>query len=458
MNHRPKNGWALACVAVALLGATACDDDFEVGNLNGPELEDFQTNPTTAAVRDALQGLQVGMRFGISTQLGFVPATGTVARESYIFDDADPRFITELIAGQLNNSGFGGAGWTVRYANVRLAELVLDALGDPAIQETLSPAEIEAARGFVNTVKAVDLLVALAMRDVNGIVLDVDVPVGETPGPIVAKSAALDGIAALLDEAASQLTGGGASFPFRLAPGFGSFDDPASFLEFNRALKARVEVYRESYSGALSALAESFLDADDALGLGVYYTFGGGSGDTFNDIATSPNVFGHPSLLEDAQSTAGGERDRRATEKLRVLDAPVESDDLVTDVDFALYDALDAPIPIVKNEDLLLLRSEARWFTGDREGAMDDLNRVRQRSGGLEPLEMPATDEAFVTALLYERRYSLLFEGHRLVDVRRFDRLDTLPIDRPGDRVAPAFPIPRAECQARGLGESCSAG
>ena len=89
---------------------------------------------------------------------------------------------------------------------------------------------------------------------------------------------------------------------------------------------------------------------------------------------------------------------------------------------------------------------------------MEYLNEVRTRSGGLEPLAMPGSDEEFVDALLFERRWSLLFEGgHRWLDMRRFGRLGDLPLDRASDRVPERFPIPRDECIARGLSVPCGA-
>jgi len=54
-----------------------------------------------------------------------------------------------------------------------------------------------------------------------------------------------------------------------------------------------------------------------------------------------------------------------------------------------------------------------------------------------------------LTALLYERRYSLLFEGQRWNDHRRFGLLNLLPLDQPGQFVAKVMPIPQAECDAR---------
>ncbi|MDP4247858.1 MAG: RagB/SusD family nutrient uptake outer membrane protein, partial [Bacteroidota bacterium] len=47
--------------------------------------------------------------------------------------------------------------------------------------------------------------------------------------------------------------------------------------------------------------------------------------------------------------------------------------------------------------------------------------------------------------LLYERRYSLYYEGHRWIDMRRYGLLGQLPIDRPGDDVWSEFPLPVSE-------------
>jgi hypothetical protein len=47
---------------------------------------------------------------------------------------------------------------------------------------------------------------------------------------------------------------------------------------------------------------------------------------------------------------------------------------------------------------------------------------------------------------------SLLFEGgHRWIDMRRYDRLDLLPLDDDDHAVHPVFPIPTAERDARGV-------
>ncbi len=44
-----------------------------------------------------------------------------------------------------------------------------------------------------------------------------------------------------------------------------------------------------------------------------------------------------------------------------------------------------------------------------------------------------------------QRQLSLFAEGHRWVDMRRYGRLDQLPIDRPNDDVWSEFPRPVSE-------------
>jgi hypothetical protein len=82
-------------------------------------------------------------------------------------------------------------------------------------------------------------------------------------------------------------------------------------------------------------------------------------------------------------------------------------------------------------------------------------------AGGLAPTTLTAAspDSAFITELLYNRLYSLMWtQGTRWIDARRYNRLNTLPIDRPGDVIHPNMLIPASECDARGLTDPCSVG
>ncbi|HSM05582.1 MAG TPA: RagB/SusD family nutrient uptake outer membrane protein, partial [Longimicrobiales bacterium] len=438
--------------------ATGCSDDFLIPDLNNPGLEQLEGEPTRSAVVDATQGLLIGSRASISNQAGYVNHLGTLGREALTFDNSDPRYFDEMLAGALNagNGAFGGSGWAPRYANIRNANIVLNSLDGVS---GFTDAELEGIRGFAKTIQALDFLLVINLRSVNGAALDVNRPLDAEPAPFVSETEMLQAVSDLLDEAATHLNAAGGDFAFRLSDGYAGFDDPASFLQFNRALKARVEVYRGNYSAAITALEASFLDLDGDFALGVYHSYGTGSGDVTNGLfqGADPQIVAHPTVWDDAPLKPGGERDDRVLAKVELLGTPKSDPRGVTsDVRFIHYATLSDPTPIIRNEELILLWAEAQWFTGGTGDALTAINDVRSRSGGLATVGAPGSDDAFVDLLLGERRWSLLLEGHRWLDMRRFDRLDALPLDRPSDVVPTSFPIPRNECIARNLTVPCS--
>lgn len=449
--------YAAVALAVVLL-MSGCAEDLLVPDFNNPSLEELETNPTRAGVAAAATGLIVGARDEIDDRNGYISLLGIIGRESYNFDGADPRFVTEMLEGTLNASSpaFGGNLWSERYRNIRTGTIVLRALDRVS---GFSDAEIRATAGFVKTMQAHELLLVVNTRDANGTVVDFDREPTAEPAPLVGRAAALDRVAALLDEARTDLEAGGGSFPFPLSSGFDGFDTPSTFVQFNRALKARVDVYRGNFTGALTALEGSFITRDpSALDLGVYHTFSTASGDDVNELhdpGASPDILAHPSIVEDAELRANGELDLRVQNKIRTLAATRTVRNITTGVAFDIYTALSSPIPIIRNEELILLRAEANIGLGNLSAALDDLNFIRVNSGGLEPLADES--EATLTELLNQKRYSLLFEGgHRWIDLRRYNRLGELPLDRPNHQRHTAFPVPEAECLARGQ-DTCSA-
>ncbi len=446
----------VALSGMALLAA--CDDTFLVPDLNNPGLESLEDDPTRAAVTDATQGLLIGARTAIGNQSGYVNHLGTLGREALTFDNSDPRYFDEMLAGLLNagNGAFGGSGWAPRYANIRNANIVLNSLDAVA---GFTQGELEGIRGFAKTIQALDLLLVINFRDANGAVVDVNRPLDAELAPFVTKAETYDAIVTLLEEARGHLASAGGSFAFA-TPGFSGFDTPGSFIEFNRALLARVETYRGNYGAASAALDQSFINMDGDLSTGPRYAYGTGSGDATNGLfqGADPQIVAHPTVWTDAPAKADGSMDDRVASKVQQLTTPKSDPRGVTsNIRFIHYSSLSSGIPIIRNEELVLLRAEASWFLGDMSGALDALNEIRTRSGGLEPLEMPGSDAEFIDALLEERRWSLLQEGgHRWLDMRRFGRLGDLPLDRASDQVPSAFPIPRNECIARGLNVPCS--
>jgi hypothetical protein len=259
-------------------------------------------------------------------------------------------------------------------------------------------------------------------------------------------------IVQLLEEGNTHLQSAGAAFPFALGPGFAGFDTPATFRQFNRALKARVDVYMGNHAAALTSLAGSFINTGASLGLGVYHAFSTQSGDVQNDLfdPSGRAILAHPSIITDAQRKADNTLDNRALTKVTTLDEPRTVQDIRTDLRFTVYNSNTAPIPIIRNEELILLRAEARYNTADPTGALADINFIRQTSGGLAARGAFTSDDDFVTELLYNRRYSLLFEGgHRWIDARRYGRLATLPRALTTHTVPTRFPYPEGECLAR---------
>ena len=204
--------------------------------------------------------------------------------------------------------------------------------------------------------------------------------------------------------------------------------------------------------------------------MGVYYAYSTASGEPTNPIAepTSSNRFWvHPSIVTGAQLRANGDPDLRLTEKVMDVGRTRDLNDLSSSYKPILYNSksdptqadLGAPIPWINNEELLLLRAEIRWHTGDKSGAIQDIDRIRVNSGGLEPTTLTAasSDDDFITELLYNRLYSLLWsQGTRWIDARRYNRLDRLPVDRPGDSVFDDMIVPANECAARRLVAPCT--
>jgi len=440
----------LSCLALAgLFGLVGCDLD--VPDLNNPGLDELSENPTPSGVNAACTGLLIGNRAGTATANGYVSQLGILGRESYNFDAADPRYIGELLAGELQpGSPFGGAFWGGPYANIRLAEIVLDAV-DRVAEFDGAPAS--AIKGFVHTIKALDLLRVITTRDTIGGVIATDTDGVDQLGPIASKEAVYEEIAALLDQGAMELADGGDAFTFPFSAGYAGFDTPPTFLTFNRAIRARVAAYMEDYDTVLSALGESFLDdsATGDLNAGVFHSYSTGAGDATNGL-TNPNIYAHPSVVEDAEAD-----DARVAAK--VVQVPEEEAGgalgLTSDLKFTMYTSPSAPVPIIRNEELILLRAEAEWAQGDLDLATADLDIVRTAAG--LPATTATTAMEVEDEILYNRRYSLLFEGgHRWIDLRRFDRLDELPLDQEGFVINVRFPLPSAECDGRPGEAACT--
>lgn len=386
----------------------------------------------------SVRSLAVGIDSAMRNELGiYIRDVSSFGREAYYFEPSDPRYTGELLIGPIDPGGFLlTRPWAARYRVIKDCNIMIARAAElPLASDTNS------AQGFAKTILAYQLLLNLCLTDTNGIRVDV----AEEPlGPFVGKTEALNAIAAMLDEGSGNLGNGGANFPFSLSSGFAGFDSPATFNQFNRALKARVAAYQENWSSVMTALSGSFIDASGSMDTGVYHVWSGASGDQLNPIFEEPQAdaikfHGHPTFETDAEPG-----DHRYSDKV-VKRAPRTFDNLTSDLAVTISKNNADPFPLIRNEELLLLRAEANIQLGALNDAENDINAVRA-AAGLGPVVLSDADSA-IDQLLHERRYSLAFEGHRWVDLRRYGRLGTLPLDRPGDNVITAMPIPLNENQ-----------
>ena len=413
----------------------SCKKDY--GNLNSPTVEDFLKNASKDQLNNLVSGTESSMRINLGLYLDDV---GVVGREMYRFSTGDPRYTTDLLGAtnaQLENTGFYITNlWASRYRVVKNCNLLIEAATTSAL---ITDAERKAYTGFAKTFKAYQLLLLLNVTNDNGIRVDVANP--DQLGPFLNNDAGLTAIAALLDDAKTDLAGAQVAFP--LSSGFAGFNDAAGLNKVNRALAARVAVYRKQWAAALTALGESFYNLNGNFNAGVYHVFGTGSGDQLNPAFFPQNVAGdvrlaHPSYVTDIE--ANDDRINKAT----LRNAAASYQGLSSNRDVWVYTSSTAPVPIIRNEELILIYAEANIQSDNLSEGVKAINVIRN-AHKLNNYAGAVTKSTLITEMLKQRRYSLFYEGHRWVDLRRYNLLSQLPVDRSGDDVWSEFPLPVTE-------------
>lgn len=437
-----KNITKIMLPALFLLGITACEIE-TIEDPNNPSVGAIVQNASLSEIQNMVTGTEAAMRLDLGN---YFDGVGAIGREIYRFSTSDPRFTSDLLgkasATLDNNTFYTTNPYNARYRAVKNTNILLQAVDNSTALTT--DAERQAVRGFANTIKAYQLLLVWVQQYDNGIRIDVADP--DRLGPFVGEGnsdAALQAIAQILDEGNTQLNAGGSEFPFSLTSGFAGFDTPAGFAKFNRALAARVQVYLENWDAALTALNSSFLDLNGDLKTGTYHPFSTAGGDVLNPQwfpagATGESRVVQPSFVTDAE--AGDTRLSKAAAR-----AETEfQDGLQSDYDLNVYATNASPIPIIRNEELVLIYAEAKIQKNETTEGKNALDVIRN-AAGLPDYGGATTQGALIDEMLKQRRYSLFGEGHRWVDMRRYGRLNTLPIDRVGDDVWTQFPRPASD-------------
>ncbi|MBV8253198.1 MAG: RagB/SusD family nutrient uptake outer membrane protein [Chitinophaga sp.] len=423
----------LAVLAGIMLVCHACQKG-EILNLNTPT-DAIVLNPSKADLNNLVSGVESGMRRDAGTYLDDVSIIG---REIYRFSNSEPRWVTDMLTSGLDNNTFYLTNpWASRYLVIRQCWLILQGAANC---KSITDAERKGYTGFAKTIIGYQLLLNLNLTDVNG----VRIPTADPTyiGPVIKDPGQVqDSILKYLADGAADLSG--SSVIFSLSTGFTGFKDAAGLTKFNRALAARVDAYRKNWANVLTDLNGSFMDFSGKFSTGVYHFFSTGGGDQVNPNFIALNQTGevravHPSFATDMM--AGDDRISKAP----LRNATVSQSGLSSNRDLYIWTALDAPISIIRNEELILLYAEAKIQLGLFPDAQVALNTIRT-GHNLPPYGGANTTAALLNELLYQRRYSLLGEGHRWIDLRRYGRLGDLPIDRPNDKVWPNFPLPQTE-------------
>ena len=460
---------SLATVAVTALVLAGGCKSFDVPDYYASDLASLQGGAATkTTVLAALQGLPIGTRNTISS---IVLTFGEIGREGYSLDPTNPDSNAPRMLSPTR--ALGASTWQNGYQAIRQANVVLHALD---AVPGMTDAEKSASRGWTRTLMAVDLLTIIDVFDQYGAAIDVDVSVDDPLPPIATKAQVFQRILDLLDQGKTDLQNGGTAFPFTPSPGFAGFNTPSTFIKVNRAIRARADVYQQNWAAALTDLAASFMDTTASLSLGAYNSYSTNAGDVVNPMfdPTPRTQVAWPGIITEAQLRGDGTPDLRATQKTAPM-TPRTLNQITVVLKWNIYKTAADPFPIIKNEDLILLRAEAELActglypsiscTGNRANALAFINNIRVRSGGLQPIADPGvggtgSGDLLLDELLYNRRYSLLWEGaHRWIDMRRYGMLALLPhqlINGVASLVVPYTALPDAECIPRNNPAQCT--
>ena len=435
----------LFAFGLALLFISSCSLD-EIDNPNAPTFGSFLNGATQADVRLLATGLEAVMRSDLEFHYQTVSIIG---REYYDLTGVDPRFTGELLKGPLDNNGFlttrAFAAW---YKIVQAANHLETAVTNSSAG--FSDQVKNGYFGYAKTLKAYGLLMVANRQFNNGIRLDVADP--NNLGANVGYQEALSGIMSLLDEANSNLGSASAEFDFVLSEGFAGFDTPATFSEFNRAIAARTAIYQDNKGLALSLLGDSFFDMAGNLRTGPVHIFGATGNDILNDQFYIQDQSGQEFMAHDTWVADSDPGDTRVSSKSDPYDPDddpdlgpltVTFDNLSADYQVSLYSSNTDPVALIRNEELILIYAEAN-IGSDVNNVLTAINTVRN-AAGLGNYLGATDDQSLVNEVLKQRRYSLFGEGHRWIDLRRFGRLDEIPLDRSGDNALDAFPTPVTE-------------
>lgn len=421
---------ATAGAFALLLGAPGCSPTTidPVTDPNNPSLESVTSNASLVQLNALVTGLEASYRLGHTNNAAYNWITGEFGREIIILASNEPRWYTEILGTKgptLDNNAYYSVGSYNAFARMIRAANVLRQ--STAATSVVTDAQKQGIYGFADTYEALGKLMLINLMGENGIRTDVADYLH--PGKFTNGSApALTNIRQLLDQGATELGKAGSSFSFSLSSGYTGFNTPATFLKFNRALAARVALYQGDNAGALTALSASFYDPAGALTTGPRLTFSPGTGgDEGNAYYQVPNTGPSTLVTVPTNFVTEAEAGDLRLSKVSKRTTPRSLGGLTGSYDPVVYTAQNAPLSIIRNEELILISAEAKAKTNNLTGAIADINVIRTNAGGLAAYSGASTQADLINEVLRQRRYSLFYEGQFWVDLRRLGKLNPNP-------------------------------
>lgn len=356
----------------------------------------------------------------------YLQVTGTLGKELFNFNATESRWMTELNGLRpIDNSAFYNGATTSFGLPIRQANILLSA----AEKSTkITTEQKNGYKGLANTFKGLAYLYMLNVQYQNGVRLNVEDPFKPSKPATYAES--LAGIAGFLDEGATQLDA--ASFAFSMPTGFSSFNTPSLFKQFNRAIALRVAIYQKDWTKAALLYPQTFVN-EAGLKSGPEHTFNPSSPDIANTLlnTSSVTVVGLNEVFDAIEPN-----DMRLA-KVTTVGGPwsyTSGTNVSAKYKSVVYTSASQSVPIIRNEELLLIGAEiaANQAVPNLAEATRLLNIIRKFNSSppvvppippLPDLPIFATKDQAIDAILKERLYSLWYEGHRWIDMRRYDKI-----------------------------------
>lgn len=490
-----------AGVAVGLAGAfvmalAACKDS-TVPNFRSPQI-----NPSTPS---GIQYLSAGVVASTRADIGQdILTLSAFSREVGVFTTTDSRFITEWMGdGNIipNADFYGGGGWSNEFRDAKDAQFIIREL--PIVSPAYSASDVSLITGIMKTLEAYNMLLVAETRDTNGVPIFGFDTAASTPASILCIKDVWKGIAAMLDTAEADLDAGKpGALPIALPAGYaavsaaGPSGTVGTFAGFNRALAAYAKLQyaygvtrspggtpatattpgsplASALTAADSAIHATFLYDPAALTpptagnftdpLAVYHSFSSTSGDVDNPVTFAVGQTTTVFVLDTVADEIAAGGDKRALKLIVNSAAPNSEAGPVANalaskaMTLGAYQSASSPVPIIRNEELVLIEAQIQLGLGNLAGAVASINAVRTNVGGVAVYAGPMTYVAVRDQLLHELRASNIGEpgGERIMATRNYGlqkalttTWDPIPSDTT-DTHATVLPIPIQESGPR---------